>query len=316
MDPAALVQVRRFNRVVTERIGALDRRYLARDLTLGEARLLWEIGGAGCDLRELRARLGLDSGYLSRLVRALSRAGLVAVERSARDGRVRVARLTRAGAAERRLVDRLSDRLAASLLAPLDQAERARLLAAMKDVERLLTAAMVELRVLDPGQVDAQRCLRAYYAELDRRFEGGFDQARSIDTDPPELRRPRGLFLVAFLRGQPIGCGGLRLHARQPAEIKRVWVDGDVRGLGIGRRLLAALEAHAARLGTRAVRLDSNRALGEALALYRSAGYTEVPAFSDEPYAHHWFEKRLAGRPRSPRQPPRRGRARGAPGRR
>src|SRR3954447_4578852 len=108
MEREAVAQVRRFNRVVTGRVGALDDRYLARDHPLGEARLLWEIGADGCDLRSLRARLGLDSGYQSRLLRSLERDGLVTVERSTADKRVYTAQLTSAGAAERVLLDRRS----------------------------------------------------------------------------------------------------------------------------------------------------------------------------------------------------------------
>jgi ribosomal protein S18 acetylase RimI-like enzyme len=73
-----------------------------------------------------------------------------------------------------------------------------------------------------------------------------------------------------------------------------MWVADSVRGLGIGHRLLAELERRAAAHGARAVRLDTNRHLVEAIALYRSAGYVEVPRFNDEPFAHHWFEKPLA----------------------
>src|SRR5262249_19641567 len=142
MDRTLIGRVRRFNRTVAQRIGALDDRYLARDRSLGEARLLWEIGRQGCDLRALRSRLDLDSGYLSRLLRSLERAGLVRVTPSKRDGRVRTARLTSAGSAERALLDRRSDALAASFLEPLDDAERGRLVAAMGEVERLLTAAL------------------------------------------------------------------------------------------------------------------------------------------------------------------------------
>src|SRR2546421_9507289 len=109
MDQNAVSQVRRFNRVVTGRVGALDDRYLSRDRPLGEARLLWEIGADGSDVRSLRARLVLDSGYLSRLLRSLEGAGLVTVERGEPDRRVHAARLTRAGAKERELLDRRSD---------------------------------------------------------------------------------------------------------------------------------------------------------------------------------------------------------------
>ena len=72
-----------------------------------------------------------------------------------------------------------------------------------------------------------------------------------------------------------------------------MWVAGSARGLGVGRRILTELERHARRRGATVVRLETNQQLTEAIQLYRSAGYTEVPAFNDEPYAHHWFEKRL-----------------------
>ena len=104
---------------------------------------------------------------------------------------------------------------------------------------------------------------------------------------------PAGLFLVATLHGEPVGCGALKFHPGAPAEIKRMWVAPAVRGLGLGRRLLAELEARAVAQGVRVLRLETNRALTEAISLYRAAGYREVPAFNDEPYAHHWFEKSL-----------------------
>jgi GNAT superfamily N-acetyltransferase len=163
----------------------------------------------------------------------------------------------------------------------------------MRDVERLLTAAMVEIGPADPTHPDARLCLRSYFAELDRRSDAGFDPDRGISAEPHELRPPAGLLLVASLRSEPVGCGAVKHHGDAPSEIKRMWVAPSARGLGIGRRLLAELEACAGRQGSRAVRLETNRALTEAVALYRSAGYVEVPAFNDEPFADHWFEKAL-----------------------
>src|SRR5215471_9910313 len=128
-DPA-IDQVRRFNRVVAERIGALEDHFLGRPRPLGEARLLWEIGPDGAEVRALRSRLGLDSGYVSRLLRSLEAAGLVKVAASHGDQRVRVARLTAAGRRERDALDERSDTLAQSLLAPLNERQRERLLAA------------------------------------------------------------------------------------------------------------------------------------------------------------------------------------------
>jgi DNA-binding MarR family transcriptional regulator len=255
--------------------------------------VLWEIGPDGCDVRDLRARLGLDSGYLSRLLRALEQDGLITVGASEADGRRRSARLTVQGQAERGEYDRRSDDAAAALLGPLSGRQRERLVAAMAEVERLLAAAAVEIGVRDPAEPDARRCLRAYEDELSARIDGGFDPARSNSAADHEMTPPAGLFLVATLHGEPAGCGALKFHGEDPAELKRMWVSPAVRGLGLGRRLLAELEAQAAGHGVRVLRLETNRVLAEAISLYRAAGYREVPAFNDEPYAHHWFEKEL-----------------------
>ncbi|MEQ0559924.1 MarR family winged helix-turn-helix transcriptional regulator [Amycolatopsis sp. NEAU-NG30] len=293
MDRNLVDTVRRFNRTVTLRTGVLQDAFLARTRPLGQARVLWEIGVAGRDVRELRAHLELDSGYLSRLLRALEQDGLVRVERSGADGRVRTARLTEAGLAERAVLDRLSDDAAAAVLAPLSDGQRTRLVAAMGEVERLLTASAVDVSPRPPGHPDARFCLRAYFAELAGRFDGGFDPRRSISAADAELTPPAGVLLVATLHGEPVGCGAVKFHEDAPAEVKRMWVAPSARGLGLGRRLLGELEAHAARRGVRTLRLETNHALTEAIGLYRAAGYREVPAFNDEPYAQHWFEKHL-----------------------
>jgi DNA-binding MarR family transcriptional regulator/GNAT superfamily N-acetyltransferase len=294
MERAMIDQVRRFNRAVTQRTGALDDAFAGRGRPLGQARLLWEIGPDGRDVRDLRSRLDLDSGYLSRLLRSLEKDGLVTVEVNQADSRLRSARLTAAGQAERAELDRLSDAAAASFLGPLTGPQRSRLVTAMAEVERLLAASAVQIGVRDPRHPDARYCLRAYVEELSGRFDSGFDPARSISAADHEMTAPAGLFLVATLHAVPVGCGALKLHPGAPAEIKRMWVAAEVRGLGLGRRLLAELEARAAAHGVRVLRLETNRALGEAIGLYRAAGYREVAAFNDEPYAHHWFEKALA----------------------
>jgi DNA-binding MarR family transcriptional regulator/predicted GNAT family N-acyltransferase len=291
MAGSATQQVRSFNRTVTQRIGALNDAYLARGRPLGASRVLWEIGDGGADVRSLRARLDLDSGYFSRLVRSLERDGLVVVEQGSADKRVRTLRLTDAGRAERELVDRRSDELAESLLAPLSDTQRTRLVDAMAQVERLLTAGLVDVGVEDPRSPAAQACMQAYFGELDERFEAGFDPGRSAADEAAEMTEPAGLLLIARLRGEPIGCGALKLEADALAEIKRLWVAPSARGLGVGRRILTELEEHARRRGAARVHLDTNKALLEAAALYRSAGYAATERYNDNPYAHHWFEK-------------------------
>jgi DNA-binding MarR family transcriptional regulator/GNAT superfamily N-acetyltransferase len=292
-EDSMVATIRGFNRTVTQRIGALTDSYLARDRPLAESRLLWEIGEPGCDVRTLRSRLELDSGYLSRLLRSLESAGLVRVVASEQDRRIRRAQLTGAGRRERALLDRRSDALARSMLGPLGDEQRERLVAAMAQVERLLTASMVDISVVDPDRPEARYCMGEYFAELDSRFDAGFDPAASIPADADDMRPPAGLFLVAKLHGDAVGCGALKLHDDRPTELKRMWVSPDVRGLGVGRRLLDQLEAQAAAHGSRRVQLETNRSLSEAIGMYRSRGYREVSAFNGEAYADHWFEKDL-----------------------
>jgi DNA-binding MarR family transcriptional regulator/GNAT superfamily N-acetyltransferase len=286
-------QVRGFNRIVAERLGALDDRFLGRGRPMGESRLLWEIGTEGAEVRALRRRLALDSGYLSRVLRSLEGEGLITVCPNPEDRRVRRAHLTKAGRAERAELDLRSDALARDILEALPEPQCSRLTTAMAEVERLLQASMVSFAAEDPDGADARWCLGQYFAELNRRFEAGFDPARSIPADADELRPPSGLLLLARLRGRAVGCGALKFHRRAPCELKRMWVAPEARGLGMGRRLLAELERRARDRGTARVRLETNRALKEAIALYRSAGYVEVEAFNEETYAHHWFERRL-----------------------
>jgi DNA-binding MarR family transcriptional regulator/GNAT superfamily N-acetyltransferase len=297
MDGTLVDRVRRFNRTVTQRVGALEDGYLARGRPLAQARLLWEIGTDGSEVRALRSRLDLDSGYLSRLLRVLESEGLIVVDTDGADGRVRHARLTPAGLAERAELDRRSDELAASILQPLSDQQRDRLAAAMAEVERLLVASMVHTAVLDPRHPDARHCLRAYVAELAQRFDGGFDPAQSISASDEELTPPAGLLLVATLHAEPVGCAALKLRPAGAAEVKRMWVSPSVRGLGLGRRLLTEIETHAGARGVRTLRLETNGALTEAVGLYRATGYREVAPFNEEPYAHHWFEKTLPEEP-------------------
>jgi DNA-binding MarR family transcriptional regulator/GNAT superfamily N-acetyltransferase len=293
MDARQVEQIRRFNRLVTQRVGALEESYLRRGRPLGEARLIFETGSDGADLRGLREKLGLDSGYMSRLLRSLEAQGLVAVDKEAADRRRRRVRLTQVGRAEFAAYDRLSDELAASILAPLGAAQRERLLAAMAEVERLIRTAAVELGVISPSSATARRCLRAYFRELAARFEGGFDPGEGDPAREEEMTPPAGYFVVARLDGRPVGCGALRRIDRSVGEIKRMWTAPEARGQGIARRVMQKLEALAREGRLKTLRLDTNRALVEAQALYRREGYREIARYNENPYAHHWFEKNL-----------------------
>jgi DNA-binding MarR family transcriptional regulator/GNAT superfamily N-acetyltransferase len=292
MEKPFIEQVRSFNRAVTIRTGALDDSYLGRGRPLGQARLLFEVGPDGSDIRSLRERLGLDSGYASRLLKSLEAEGLIAVESDSDDRRRRLVSLTAKGLAERAAYDALSDDLAQNLLDALSGTQRDRLVAAMAEVERLMNAASIVIAREPEDSRDAQECVAAYYRELDKRFDGGFDPDNGGYAGKPG--DASGAFLIARLHGRAVGCGALKPIDTSTAEIKRMWVAPEVRGMGIARRLLETLEEEARRSGFGHVILDTNKSLLEAQALYRNAGYQARERYNDNPYADFWFEKELS----------------------
>ncbi len=295
-DSATLATVRRFNRTVTQRVGALDDRFLSRTRPLAQARILYEIDNGHNEVRQLRAHLDLDSGYLTRLLQALEREGLITIEEDPADRRVRRAALTAAGRAERAEYERLSDEHAAGILTSLDSRQQQTLVDAMATVDRLLTASMIEFAVVDPEHPAAREATARYLAELDARFRNGLITQGTISATDDEVRLPRGITLLATLHGEPAALGLLKFAPDGTTHLKRMWVNPDLRGLGLGRRLLTTLEAHAAEHRIHTVQLETNFALTEAIALYRAAGYVEVPAFNDEPNGDLWFEKHLGER--------------------
>jgi GNAT superfamily N-acetyltransferase len=151
----------------------------------------------------------------------------------------------------------------------------------------------VTFTVVDPRGADAVSSVRSYFDELDRRFPDGFDPVDATDADAALLDAPMGVFVVGYAHDRPITCGGVQCLDEGVAEIKRMWVEPGHRGLGLGKRMLRELEDHATRLGYDIVRLDTNSVLTEAIAMYVSAGYVEIDRYNDNPYARHFFEKRL-----------------------
>ncbi|MFD4875046.1 GNAT family N-acetyltransferase [Streptomyces sp. NPDC058420] len=283
---------RRFNRYFTRRIGALDDHYLGQDRPLGEARLLFEIG-AGISLRELRGRLALDAGYLSRMAKSLEAQGLVRLTVPAHDTRLRLVELTEAGRVEVEEQQRRADTLAAGLLTALTAPQRTELTHALATTQRLLRLAGITVALVDGAAEDARACLDAYAADIDARFPEGFDKTDLVR--PEEVTGDAGAFFVAYEEGRPVACGALRTLEPGTGEIRHVWVHPDARRLGLARRVLAELEQAAVDREFTVVRLDTHAALTEAQAMYRACGYAEIPAYVDHVYADHWFEKRLTG---------------------
>ncbi len=156
-------------------------------------------------------------------------------------------------------------------------------------------AASVAVAVEPPTSADARFCLESYFRELAERFEAGYDPASDLSAPIEDLTPPSGVFVLARLRGDPVGCGALKRIDAATAEIKRVWTAPNARGLGVARRMLRRLEGEAIAMGFAVLRLDTNKALTEAHAFYLKEGYRDIPRFDDNPYAHRWFEKRLGG---------------------
>lgn len=288
-DPAAVV--RRFNRSYTQRIGVLEDSFLGLGMPLGTARLLFEIGTAPGTVAGLRERLGLDSGYLSRLLRRLEHDGLVAVMPDPEDRRRRVVSLTALGTERWAELERRSDERARLIVDPLTPRQRDRLAAALTEADLLVRAATVHLESVDPTSTDARAAVGAYFAEIGRRF--GYDADGEPEKDATGLVPPAGVFVVAISDGTPVACGGVQTLAPGVGEIKRMWVHDDWRGAGLGSRLLRHLEGAARGLGHDVVRLDTNAALGEAIGMYERAGYTRIGRYNDNPWATHFYEKAL-----------------------
>ena len=278
--------LRRFNRTYTQRIGALDESFLGTGRPLGVSRLLFEIGPDGAGVRELRERLALDSGYLTRLLRRLEDEGLVAVSPDPDDRRRRTAALTAAGRRAWGQLDDRSEELARRLVEPLTDRQRERLVDALATADLLVRAATVRLREVEPTDPAAVDAAGRYFAELDRRFPDGFDAG-----EPDHA----GTFLLATSDGRPVAYGGVRALSAGTGEIKRMWVHEDWRGAGLGSRMLRELEALAVRLGHRRVVLDTNGTLTEAIAMYGRSGYRPIERYNDNPYAEAFFEKDLVG---------------------
>lgn len=288
-DP--ITRIRRFNRAVTRETGVLDQSFLGRGRPLGPARVLNAIGAGHGDLESLRRYLGLDKTLLSRILAGLQKEGLVEITADPSDGRRRIAALTCSGQAEYRAYETLSNDQAQTLLDRHPRPEA--LLAAMDLIASALGRDEVEIAVADPTDPRSVSCLEAYYGELAARFDQGFDVSLSADPEAGDMRPPRGTFLLALSDGLPLGCVGLKGTDKGYGEIKRLWISPAARGMGLARRLMAEVEAAARDLGIDLLRLDTNSALPEAVALYQTSGWTEIQRFNEDPYPDYFFEKRL-----------------------
>jgi GNAT superfamily N-acetyltransferase/DNA-binding MarR family transcriptional regulator len=288
----AIARLRRFNRVVTREIGALETSYLGRGRPLSTVRVLHLIRPEGTDVADIRRKLGFDAGLLSRLLRSLGDEGLIAITPDATDRRHRVARLTDKGAAEWEIYEALGQQKARQVFDRAGSRQEA-LIAAMDLIATIMLRDDVQIREADPDDPAALSCVSRYYDLLRSSVPGVTPLMLSLPlSDPDHYRPPEGAFLVAWSDDLPVGCVSIRPLQPGMAEVKRLWVDPDARGQGLGRRLMRAIETRGRELGYTRARLDSNTALADAIALYRSDGWTEIDPYTGPP-ANIWMTKRL-----------------------
>ncbi|MCU0903999.1 MAG: helix-turn-helix domain-containing GNAT family N-acetyltransferase [Tabrizicola sp.] len=290
LDPIA--RLRRFNRAVTREVGALDTSFLGRGRPLGMARVLQLVMEDGTDVALIRDKLALDSGLTSRFLRSLEREGLIETGPDPDDRRRRIARLTPKGRAELAAYEAIGYDRAAKLIARAG-ARAKDLVAAMDLIATLLNRDQLQIRQADPDSPEALACQRAYFDEILARVAIAKPEYFPLpDPGAESYRPPQGRFLIAWSDDLPIGCVGLRALDDSIAEVKRLWVDASARGQGLSRRLMAAIEDEARAMGYRRLRLDTNSALTEAIALYRASGWTDIPPYTTPP-ADVWMEKPL-----------------------
>ena len=296
-DPRVDV-VRRFNRFYTGRIGALRAGLLDSPFSLAEARLLYELAHRERPTAaELARDLGLDAGYLSRMLRGLERRRLITRERSKSDGRQSLLGLTAEG---KRTFGTLNTRSAAevrAMLGKLSDTGQRRLVEAMCDVERLLGTAPEPkipylLRPHRPGDmgwvVHRHGALYAQEYGWDERFEAlvATIVARFIENFDPKRER----CWIAERDGEIVGSVFLVSKSRTVAQLRLLYVEPSARGLGIGKRLVDECERFAREKGYRKIMLWTNSILHAARHIYEAAGYRLV---AEEP--HHSFGHRLVG---------------------
>ena len=300
-----IAAVRRFNRFYTKRIGLLHEGYLASPFSLAQGRVLYELAHQdGVTAAALGRELGLDAGYLSRILRDFGRRGLVERTPSKTDGRQSLLTLTRRGHdAFAPLHVRSRDDIRAMLHA-LPAADQDRLVASMETIEGLLGArpepkAPYMLRPHQPGDmgwvVHRHAVLYAQEYGFDERFEALVAEivARFIQRFDPKRER----CWIAEKDGEIVGSVFLVKHAKTVAQLRLLLVEPRARGLGIGARLVAECERFARQTGYKKITLWTNSVLVAARRIYEAAGYRLVDQEPHDSFGHHLigetWERRL-----------------------
>jgi DNA-binding MarR family transcriptional regulator/GNAT superfamily N-acetyltransferase len=300
-DSLQVETLRGFNRFYTRRIGVLDEGLLKSPFTLTQARVLFELGtGKYATAGEISDTLGLDLGYLSRIVQDFASRGLISRRKSSDDGRRILLSLTAKGRKAFQNLDKSSRNEVSAILAELPPATRDRLLASLRDVQSILSdrkaeaADEVVIRTYRVGDVGwaIERHAQLYAEEY--RWNEEFEAlvaslfARFANEHDPAKER----FWVAELEGERVGCVFVVRNEDDPsvAQLRCLLVDPKGRGLGIGKRLVAECVAFARSAGYPKMMLWTNDVLVAARHIYEAAGF----ALAKEE-AHHSFGHDLVG---------------------
>ncbi|MGO9412967.1 MAG: GNAT family N-acetyltransferase [Spirochaetia bacterium] len=309
---SAVQQLRRFNRYYTNRLGLLGRYRFDTDLTLTEARVIFEIGLAGEHTQSALGRdLTVDMGYLNRVVKRLEARGLISIRQDEHDGRVSVLSLSKSGRAMFAKINADSDAEVEDMLRGMNEQEAGALVTHIREAQKLLEKQAAGRpraeRAESPADVAAARTLIREYADFlgeDLSFQG-FEQ--ELAELPGKYAPPSGALFVAHVpakgKSQPAGCVALRKLSPGICEMKRLFVRPQCRGLGIGRLLAERVIEEARALGYKAMRLDTLQRLEGAVTLYRSMGFEQIPPYYKNPLPGVLFwEKDLRDRDVEPRR--------------
>jgi DNA-binding MarR family transcriptional regulator/GNAT superfamily N-acetyltransferase len=297
-----VARVRRFSRFYTRRIGVLEQRLLGSPFSLTEARVLYELAQReATTAAAIGALLGLDQGYLSRLLHAFERKGLITRRRATHDGRQAIVTLTAAGRGAFGRLDTRSRDDVTAMLRELPTRDRRRVTSAMAVIEGALDRPAGSshddrppfvLRTHRPGDMGwvVERHGVLYHREYgwDQRFEALVARIAAAFID--RLDRSRERCWIAERHGEPVGCVFLVRRSAQTAQLRLLLVEPSARGLGLGRRLVATCLAFARHAGYRRVMLWTNDVLEAARRVYVAEGFRRVKA-----YPHTSFGRRLVG---------------------
>jgi DNA-binding MarR family transcriptional regulator/predicted GNAT family N-acyltransferase len=291
--------VRRFSRFYTRRIGVLHEGLLGSPLSLTEGRVIWELAQREtATAAELAVELGLDAGYLSRILGGFERRGLIDRRPSDRDGRQSDIVLTKDGRALYATIDRRSREEVATLMRELDDSDQARLVAALETAEQLLGRGQKPagpayiLRPHQPGDIGwiihRHGLLYAEEYGFDMRFEALVAQigASFIDNFDPARER----CWIAERAGAVVGSVLLVKETDEVAKLRLLYVEPWARGLGIGSRLVAECIRFARQRRYRKISLWTNDVLVSARRIYQAAGFRLI---REEP--HRSFGRDLVG---------------------